>query len=802
MRLRDLPLDRKLLLAMLITSGVALVLAAAAFLIYEVIDYRRGAVQQVRALGGVTAANSVGALAFRDPVDASTTLSALQAEKQVLAAALYDLDGRIFATYPIGLSATALPETPAASGHTFGDRRLEYFTTVQSGNARLGTLFLRLDTTPLYETIALFTAITAGVLAIAFATALLLARRFQRRISSPILALRDTARAVSERHDYTVRAERAQQPELRVLTDAFNQMLSRIDETQQRLEAQLGRLDLLQRTTRAIGERQDLPSILQVIVGRLESELPVDLACVTRFLPEQRELIVESVGTRAAALAHMVGVQLHERIPLDENGLVRCVRGEIVYEPELGEVQQPFARRFSRGGLAAMVLAPLAIGESVWGILIAARSEPHSFSSADVEFLRQLSDHASLAVRQVQLTDDLKLAYEELRQSQFTTAQQERLRALGQMASGIAHDINNAVSPVTLYVASLLEREPALSARGRGQLETVQRAIEDVTQTVQRMREFYRRRDTPGDFAPVELNTLCREVIELTRARWANDAQERGAPIELRTELSGQPVWVRGVDGEIRDALVNLVFNAVDAMTSGGVLTITTGTPFAGDADLTCVAVGDTGVGMDDATRARSLEPFFTTKGERGTGMGLAMVYGMIRRHAGEIEIESAVGRGTTVRLMLPRSSAEAGAIRVMPPRASVRSLRLLVVDDDPLLIQSLRDTLELEGHSVTVADGGQSGIDAFMAAHMKGEKPDVVITDLGMPHLDGRAVAAAVKALDPRTTVILLTGWGARIMAESEVPAGVDRVLSKPPRLADLRQALAAIAEADGKLS
>jgi CheY-like chemotaxis protein len=363
------------------------------------------------------------------------------------------------------------------------------------------------------------------------------------------------------------------------------------------------------------------------------------------------------------------------------------------------------------------------------------------------------------------------------------------------MASGIAHDINNAVSPISLYVETLLEREPMLSLRGRGQLEVIQRAIDDVTQTVKRMREFYRRRDVPADAGPVELNALCRAVIELTRARWADDAQERGAHIELRTEFSHQPVWVRGIDGEIRDALVNLVFNAVDAMPQGGVLTIDTANPKEGGDGLACAAVTDTGVGMDEKTRARCLEPFFTTKGERGTGMGLAMVYGMLQRHKGRIEIESEIGRGTTVRLQLPSSDPDLAAPRLPAPPVATRRLRLLVVDDDPLLLQSLRDALELDGHLVTVADGGQTGIDAFMTAQAKGERPDAVITDLGMPHLDGRAVAAAVKAVDARTTVILLTGWGARLMAESDVPAGVDRVLSKPPRLPQLREALAAIA-------
>jgi signal transduction histidine kinase/ActR/RegA family two-component response regulator len=794
-RFRSLPLNRKLIVAMLATSGAALLLVAAAFIAYEALDYRRGEIRQVRALSGVTASNIAGALAFGDPLDASETLDALRAEERVTAAALYDAAGTLFATYPLDIERSDLPAAPGDPGHDFGVRRLEYFTPVQLEGARLGTLYLRTDTGKLYSTLLLFAVITGVLLSGALAVAAIVARRLQEQISGPLVALSHTARAVAEKHDYAVRAGKTEQPELQVLTDAFNQMLERIEETQTRLESQLGRLDLLQRTTRAVGERQDLPSILQVVVGRLESELPVDLACVVRHLADESALVVESVGTRAAALAPGAGVQLRDRIPLEGEGLARASRGEVVYEPELGEVRLSFARRFMRGGLAALVAAPLTIDDKVWGLLIAARSEPHSFSSGDVEFLKQLSDHASLAVRQVSLTDELRRAYEDLRESQLTIAQQERLRALGQMASGIAHDINNAISPVMLYVSSLLEREPQLSARGRGQLETIQRAIEDVTHTVQRMREFYRRRESPADFAPVELNALCREVVELTRPRWATEAQEGGAAIELREEFAPQPVWVKGVGVEIRDALVNLVFNAVDAMPAGGVLTVRTYCPKP-DCEFACIEVVDTGLGMDEATRARCLEPFFTTKGERGTGMGLAMVYGMVRRHAGQIEIDSETGRGSRLRLLLPASDTEAEAARALPPPTTAQRLRLLVVDDDPLLIQSLRDSLELEGHEVTVADGGQSGIDAFVAARAKGEPPDAVITDLGMPHVDGRAVAAAIKALESRTAVILLTGWGARLATENDMPAGVDRVLSKPPRLPELRRVLAAVAE------
>ncbi len=394
----------------------------------------------------------------------------------------------------------------------------------------------------------------------------------------------------------------------------------------------------------------------------------------------------------------------------------------------------------------------------------------------------------------MQLTDALKRAYDDLRQSQLTLAQQERLRALGQMASGIAHDINNAVSPISLYVASLLEREPGLTPQGRRYLSTIQRAIEDVTQTVQRMREFYRRPNSQAVTTSLDLNVMVDEVIELTRVRWENDAQASGAFIDVRREFSSGGTFVNGTPGEIRDALVNLVFNAIDAMPNGGVLTLRTnafGTPAA---PMVQVEVGDTGIGMDVETKTRALEPFFTTKGERGTGMGLPMVYGMAQRHGAALEILSAPNEGTKVRLTFRATTPPIVERNAAVPPSSAQPLNLLIIDDDPLLITSLRDVLEAEGHTVLVAGGGQSGVDTFVAANARGDPIDAVITDLGMPQLDGRAVAAAIKAIAPATTVILLTGWGARLIEDEEVPEYVDHVLSKPPKLDELRRALTAV--------
>ena len=559
---------------------------------------------------------------------------------------------------------------------------------------------------------------------------------------------------------------------------------------EQRLGEQLQRMALLSRITRAIGERQDLASIFQVVVRTIEEELPVDLCCVCLYDSAENRLSVSGVGAKNETAAHAIGLRRDAPLKIDENGLGRCVRGELVYEPDIAASRFEFPQRLASAGMRSLVIAPILVESQVFGVLIAARREASAFSSGECEFLRQASEHTALASHQSQLYTALQRAYDDLRQTQHQVMQQERLRALGQMASGIAHDINNAISPMALYTESLLEYEPQLTERGRKQLEIIQRAVDDVAQTVARMGEFYRTREPEGALSPVDLNLLAEQVIDLTRARWSDMAHQRGAVIELKLDQDPDLPQIAGVQSQIRDALVNLVFNAADAMPLGGTLTIRTRVAHSGRLKTVLVEVIDTGVGMDEDTRRRCLEPFFTTKGARGTGLGLPMVYGVAQRHGASLEIDSEPGKGTTMRLVFSATrpqpaSAPAG------DGAPIGRLRILLVDDDPLLLNSLRDVLESDGHEVATANSGQAGINAFVESHADGKPFPVVITDLGMPHVDGRKVASTIKASVPATVVVLLTGWGRRLAAEGDIPPGVDEILSKPPKVAELRGAL-----------
>jgi signal transduction histidine kinase/DNA-binding response OmpR family regulator len=562
------------------------------------------------------------------------------------------------------------------------------------------------------------------------------------------------------------------------------------------LKEKLARLQLLRETTRAIGRGMDLSRIFGVVCNSIEQQLPVDFCAIAQYDESRREIVMDCAGAQSRPMLQRLDLDIGRALPLDDAALARCLGGELVHQPDLQAAGPSLAKRLGTTGLDSVVLAPLRVDERTFGVVIAGRNPGRAFSDADVEYLVQLSEHVALAASQARLHGELRRAYDDLHRTQQIVLQQERLRALGEMASGIAHDINNAISPVALYTESLLEKEPGLSPRARGHLETIQRAIDDVAETVARLRQFYRPRDAQAEGAPMDINQLVRQVVDLTRARWRDMAQQAGVVIEVETALKDDLPRVLAPEGEIREALTNLVFNAVDAMPVGGTLTLRTGMAFRTDgSERVQIEVADTGTGMDEEARRRCMEPFFTTKGDRGTGLGLAMVYGTMQRHGASIEIDSAPGRGTTVRLIFPKDSSKAliesdwgelGSSEVLP------ALNLLLIDGDPLLLQSLTDVLESEGHRVTPVDGGQRGIEAFDASIAGGQPFDAVITDLGMPVVDGRQVARSVKARSPGTPIVMLTGWGRRMAEDGELPAGVDHLLGKPPTLNQLRKVLA----------
>jgi signal transduction histidine kinase len=281
------------------------------------------------------------------------------------------------------------------------------------------------------------------------------------------------------------------------------------------------------------------------------------------------------------------------------------------------------------------------------------KAEKHSLQ---MKFLSTEQNGAVLTEKE--LPKDLQQAYAELRRTHHTLVQQERLRALGQMASGVAHDVNNALSPIVTFSELLLDHEVLPPAAVKG-LKHIRTAGEDIARIVARMRDFYRRRNSLDELSEVNIQELVTQVVELTRPCWRDIAQRNGATILVETRIAPNLPPFQGEQTELRETLTNLVLNSVDALPKGGTITISAHIDDTGSNRQLRLEVADTGRGMTEEVRKRCLEPFFSTKDQRGcSGLGLSMVYGVMERHEGKIEIESEVGRGTRVRLDFPIGAA------------------------------------------------------------------------------------------------------------------------------------------------
>ncbi|MGH7370013.1 MAG: PAS domain S-box protein, partial [Candidatus Methylomirabilaceae bacterium] len=358
----------------------------------------------------------------------------------------------------------------------------------------------------------------------------------------------------------------------------------------------------------------------------------------------------------------------------------------------------------------------------------------------------------------------------QLEQQLFQT---ERLRALGEMASGVAHDFNNILGAI-LGRAQLLHRAMKDEEAKRG-LEAIEKAALDGANTVRRLQHFTRRR-REEEFFPVDLNQAIKDALSITEAKWKDESNLAGATMDVVTELGTIPP-ILGNISELREVLTNIIFNAVEAMPKGGSLTFRT----EAKAGWVHANITDTGIGMSDEVKARIFDPFFTTKGVKGTGLGMSVSYGIIKAHRGEIHVESDPGQGTTMVIRLPIPSR----IRPMPQAKTMvasRPGRILIIDDDRMVRDLLSDILQSEGHTVVPAAGGREGIRLFRQGTF-----DLVLTDLGMPEFSGWEVAVAIKTIAPKTPVVLVTGWGLTLDRAKLKAAGVDLVLTKPFQYPDV---------------
>ncbi|MBM4339859.1 MAG: GAF domain-containing protein [Deltaproteobacteria bacterium] len=532
--------------------------------------------------------------------------------------------------------------------------------------------------------------------------------------------------------------------------------------------AKIRQLTILYEVGKKLSSTLDLDELLNNALELLNAQWGYPLCSILLRDREKNELYIRQV------IGRDINEVKHLRFRVGIDGIVGWVAntGEPLYVPDVSRDSRYILGSPEGRSEAAF---PLKVREQVIGVLDTESREIHGFDEEDLKALSSFASQVSIFIENAQLFSDLKKTLSELKQAQDQIVQAEKLRAMGEMASGVAHDFNNVLAAILGNIQLLLYSFDHYGPDEiRERLKTIEKASKDGAETVRRIQDFTgKRRDR--EFIPLFFNDIVKEVAAITEPRWKDQAQKKGIHIELIKHL-GEVSPILGNPSELREVLTNILFNAVDAMPQGGQITFSTQPHSEGWVEL---KITDTGIGMTEEVKKRIFDPFFTTKGVSSSGLGMSVSYGIIKRHGGEILVESEAGKGTTFIIHLPIGFGEEVKEvkeKVEKPVGALRHARILVIDDEEAVRDILSRMLRTKGHLVDVAEDGDVGIERF-----KGQPFDLVFTDLGMPKMSGWEVGKALKALDPAIPVIMITGWGMELDRGKMGESGIDLIISKP---------------------
>ena len=543
------------------------------------------------------------------------------------------------------------------------------------------------------------------------------------------------------------------------------------------------RLAVIGTLSRVVGSSMDIKEVYQAFTDEIKDVIDFDRASVAMVEGEQLRFYAVSSVTETAM----------------GDGVVVPIGGSAtqwVVENRRTNIEGDFAveRQFSiddvyfEEGLRSAVRVPLFYKDEVFGSFDLASRHPNTYGDRERGILEQVAGPIAAAIENSRLfiqvkehEEELIKAYDELKAAQDYMVRSERLRALGEMAGGVAHDFNNILAIV--LGRAQLALEDVKDAKLKKDLQIIEQTALDAASTVRRLQDFARVRVDQA-FEEVDINKVVGGALEMVESRQMELKERQGIIIEIASE-PGKVVPVLGDASELREALVNILFNSMDAMPEGGKIDIKSWR----DGRWVALSISDTGVGMSEETRMRIFEPFFTTRAPGGSGLGLAVTYGIITRHGGRIEVESNEGEGATFNIRLPVSSGD--EVKKQPERkaTAVENATILLVDDDLEVCEVLDRMLKQMGHRVIAVNTGEAAVNTFETGNY-----DLVITDLGMPDMPGSDVARAVKDIRPGTPVLLITGWGVQLDREElpEVDGMVAKPFSKDTLSAQLSQLLA----------
>lgn len=585
--------------------------------------------------------------------------------------------------------------------------------------------------------------------------------------------------------------------------------------TNDQLVARHRQMTRLQEVDAAIHSSENMSTVLQRVCDGVSEFLPETL-CATLLVGDDGHLALARASRSAerhlAAVESILGRPLSEcrlaltpgtpaayavrsREPVITHDVARLTAAHVgspLTQALLPDITRVLA-------LASAVVLPLAADGECLGLLVV--GSRRTLSRDDTEPVRAFATQAAIALSRVRRAEALRdqqtalrSAYEELARSQEAAIATERMRAVGEMTSGIAHNFNNALTTI-MGVTQLVMQRPELPPDIHDKLKRVEGAAEDAAVMVKRLRGFIKA--GLDAVAQADFNDLVDDVVGFTDTVWCHGPLRADAPIDLNFEPGAtQSVLVEAT--AIREVITNLILNAVKAMPDGGRLDLRTWD----DGPRVALSVRDTGVGMAPEVRRRCFEPFYTTGGEEGTGLGLSLAQSVIQRHGGQIHVDSTLGVGTTFTLWLPATESQQSVGASEPgdgwtptavgdDTAGLRPLHVLLVDDHAGVRQTLGNLLQATGHAVTLANNGDQALAMFDP-----RRHDVVITDWAMPGMSGLQLARGLKQASPGTPVLLVTGYDSPLPPEALASADIDLRLQKPISTADLARALSLVTQ------
>ena len=722
---RNLPIRRKAALLIGVAAIIALAVTAASLILYDIATVRPRGRRDLQAQADLLRVNTTAALAFKDSAAARENLATLSARPEIEAAALYDETAQLFATYQRQATpAGTIPAHPPTTGRQEDGAHIVLSQAVEAEGERVGDLVVWY-TLPSWGTrLSQYGLVVAlvGVALVTVSALLLWVIRFH--LSQPLLTLADTVRAITERRDYGMRAAKHGEDEVGQLTDAFNSMLAAIETRDDALRQSAAQLREAMQATKMCSWHLDMAT------GRM------------RWQGDEARLFGQDSAPQDASLDAFI---------------------EVVHPADRAEVQRAIQRAAEAHAMVELDLRVVGPGERVRWLALHGRAAENGATSGPAKRLVGL----------IQDVTDRHHLEEQLLQSQ-------KMEAIGQLAGGIAHDFNNLLTAILGFADLALQAIPA-GDPVRDDIQEIEKAgAHAATLTAQLL--AYARRQI---IAPrrVDLNTMVGNLRPmLTRLL--------GEHIAIGIQPAADPWPVKVDPGQFEQVILNLAVNARDAMPTGGTLTFETRNLNEADrpehlgglapGDLVMLVARDTGQGMDETTRARVFEPFFTTKGlGEGTGLGLAMCYGIVTQAGGQITVDSAPGEGAVFSIYLPSA---AGAPGEAPESRSARGAAptgretILVVEDDPLVRTLAIRVLKSCGYSVMSADSPRQ---ALLVAS---ERPvDLLLTDVVMPERSGRDLAVELRRHIPGLRVLYMSGYTSdEVVARGVHEASAD-FLQKP---------------------